>query len=104
MTIFEALEMQRGELGSGPSRAGSLLYPITPPCSYLYGGLYGGLYERAHIIRYFPLYRPELGREVLVPDLDDVPGPQLRAAQRAICAWLYGDTACEASRAVGRGP
>ena len=27
---------------------------ITPLCSYLYGGLSGGLYERAHIIRYFP--------------------------------------------------
>jgi hypothetical protein len=27
---------------------------ITPLCSYLYGGLCGGLYERAHIIRYFP--------------------------------------------------
>jgi hypothetical protein len=22
---------------------------ITPLCSYLYGGLYGGVYERAHI-------------------------------------------------------
>jgi hypothetical protein len=26
---------------------------ITPLCSYLCGGLYAGLYERAHIIRYF---------------------------------------------------
>ena len=25
-----------------------------PLCSYLYEGLYGELYERAHIIRYFP--------------------------------------------------
>jgi hypothetical protein len=31
-----------------------LLCQITPLRSYLYGGLYGGLYERAHIIRYFP--------------------------------------------------
>jgi hypothetical protein len=32
----------------------SFLCLITPLCSYLYGGLYGGLHERAHIIRYFP--------------------------------------------------
>jgi hypothetical protein len=31
-----------------------LLCLITRMCSYLHGGLYGGLYERAHIIRYFP--------------------------------------------------
>jgi hypothetical protein len=34
----------------------SFLCLIMPLCSYLYGGLYWGLYERAHIIRYFPLW------------------------------------------------
>jgi hypothetical protein len=33
--------------------AWSFLCLITPLCSYLYGGLYRGLYEKAHIIRYF---------------------------------------------------
>ena len=37
-------------------RSKPFLCLITPMCSYLYGGLYGGLYERAHIIRYFPSY------------------------------------------------
>jgi hypothetical protein len=31
----------------------SFLCLITPLCSYLYRGLYGALYEGAHIIRYF---------------------------------------------------
>jgi hypothetical protein len=39
---------------------------ITPLCSYLYGGLYGWLYERAHIIRYFltRLHRKRTGANV----------------------------------------
>lgn len=43
--------------GAGPDRAWDrdFLCLITPLCSYVYGGLYGGLYERADIIRYFPL-------------------------------------------------
>jgi hypothetical protein len=36
------------------SEGGSFLCLITPLRSCLYGGLHGGLYERAHIIRYFP--------------------------------------------------
>ena len=34
-----------------PDHGGPFLCLITPLCSYLYGGLYGGLYERADIIR-----------------------------------------------------
>jgi hypothetical protein len=37
-----------------PRRSRSFLCLITPLCSYLYGGLYGGLHESAHIIRCFP--------------------------------------------------
>ena len=33
---------------AGGRRAASFLCLITPVCSYLYGDLYGGLYERAH--------------------------------------------------------
>ena len=39
----------------------SFLCLITPLCSYLYGGLYGRLYERADIIRYFPFSRRRVG-------------------------------------------
>jgi hypothetical protein len=32
----------------------SFLCLITPLCFYLHGGVYGGLYERAHMTMYFP--------------------------------------------------
>ena len=38
-------------------------------CSYLYGSLYGGLYERAHIIRYF--YSRIFGAGVGLADVVD---------------------------------
>jgi hypothetical protein len=39
---------------SDDAAAGFFLCLITPLCSYLYRGLYGGLYGRAHVIRSFP--------------------------------------------------
>jgi ABC-type multidrug transport system fused ATPase/permease subunit len=39
--------------GVAKTASGNFLCLITPLCSYLYGVLYGGLYERSHIIRYF---------------------------------------------------
>jgi hypothetical protein len=40
--------------GCSAVSVGHFLCLITPPHVYLHGGLYGGLYERAHIIRCFP--------------------------------------------------
>jgi hypothetical protein len=52
-----------------------LLCLIAPLCSYLYGGLDGGLHERAHIIRYFAY------------------GPGARSARRTATAWARTATA-----------
>jgi hypothetical protein len=46
-----------GGAGSAVAQLMSFLCLITPLCSYLYGGLYGGLCERAHIIRCFTARR-----------------------------------------------
>jgi hypothetical protein len=39
------------------ARSEFFLCLVTPLCSYLYGGLHGGLYESADITRYFPFPR-----------------------------------------------
>ena len=58
---------------------------VMPLCSYLYGGLYGGWYERAHIIRYFPqLYRVLAGRIVVRA------GPQMTATRLGVRAATGG--------------
>ena len=58
----------------------SFLCLITPLCPYLHGGLYGRLYERAHIIRY--LFCPE------VFEFDDATGEltELQARLSVFCS------------------
>jgi hypothetical protein len=56
MTLVEGVA--GGTVESSGGMSGSFLCLITPMCSYLYGGLYGRMYERAHVIRYFPPLAP----------------------------------------------
>ena len=54
--VGDAIDRQTGRYTYLLPPLSPFLCLITPLCSYSYGGLYGGPYERAHIIRYFPRY------------------------------------------------